>query len=113
MEKKLSSDQKEYAQEATLTRKVKEYLEVQPDVHFYKASDRYHKGVSDVIICVRGIFVGAELKASKNKATPHQKLFISMIKTAGGVGGVCYTLADVKALVEEARGMAGVRQREG
>lgn len=103
MDKKLLSDQKRYKQEATLTRKVKNWLEVQPDIAFYKASDRYNKGVSDLILCVSGIFVGVELKAENNTASPHQKLFISMVIQAGGVGGVCYTLGEVKTLVEEAR----------
>lgn len=102
-----SSDLKRYAQEATLTSKVKAWLEVQPDIAFYKASDRYHKGISDVIICVRGIFVGAELKADDGKPSPHQLLFIKQIQRAGGVAGVCYTLGEVKELVEEARRRAG------
>lgn len=101
--RKSSSDQVMYAQEATLTRKVRDWLELQPDIHFYKASDRYHKGISDFILCVGGTFVGAELKAKNGKPSPHQLLFIRMVKAAGGIGGVCYTVADVKDLVEEAR----------
>jgi len=92
-----------YAQEATLTKKVKEWLDTQKDVFYYKASDRYQKGVSDFIICVDGIFVAAELKAAGGIALPHQKLFIKEIQRAGGIGGVCYTLYDVKELVRAAR----------
>jgi hypothetical protein len=99
----LLSDQKRYAQEATLTAKVKDWLEVQRDVAFYKASDRYHKGISDFILCVNGVFVGAELKKDTGKPSPHQLLFIKQIENAGGVAGVCYTLGEVKALVERAR----------
>jgi hypothetical protein len=103
------SDQKRYAQEATLTAKVKEWLEIQPDTHFYKASDRYHKGVSDIIACVNGQFVGIELKADDGKPSPHQLLFIKQVRLAGGIAGVCYTLKDVKDLVEIARTLAGKR----
>jgi len=92
-----------YAQEATLTKKVKEWLDTQKDVFYYKASDRYQKGVSDFIICVDGIFVAAELKAADGIALPHQKLFIEEIQRAGGIGGICYTLHDVKELVRAAR----------
>lgn len=92
-----------YAQEATLTRKVKEWLEVQPDIHFYKASDRYHKGVSDFILCVRGMFVAIELKARDGKPSPHQLLFIKQVHKARGMGKVCYTLDDVKSIVETVR----------
>lgn len=92
-----------YAQEATLTKKVKEWLDTQEDIFYYKASDRYKKGVSDFIICVDGIFVAAELKAAGGKASPHQKLFIKEVQRAGGIGGICYTLYDVKNLVRAAR----------
>lgn len=102
-----SSDLKRYAQEATLTRKTKEWLEVQPDISFYKASDRYHKGVSDFIACVNGQFVGIELKADDGKPSPHQLLFIKQVRLAGGIAGVCYCMQDVKNLVEAARLMHG------
>jgi hypothetical protein len=86
---------------------VKDYLEVQPDVHFYKASDRYHKGVSDFILCVAGIFVGVELKADDGSPSPHQNLFIKQTRDAGGIASVCYTLHEVKVLVSLARRKAG------
>ena len=98
-----ADDMLTYAQEATLTKKVKAWLDTQDDVAYYKASDRYQKGVSDFIICVDGIFVAAELKAAGGIASPHQKLFIKEIQRAGGIGGVCYTLYDVKELVRAAR----------
>lgn len=102
-EKKSESENVKYKQEATLTKKVKEYLEVQPDVCFYKASDRYHKGISDIIACVRGRFVAIELKKDGGVASPHQLLYIKQVEKTGGIGGVCDTVADVKALVERAR----------
>lgn len=98
-----SSLNQRYAQEATLTTKVRQWLEVQPDLHFYKASDRYHKGISDVIVCVRGKFVGLELKKDGGVTSPHQHLFIKQIINAGGIAGVCYTLGEVIALVDKAR----------
>ena len=97
------ADTLRYAQEATLTKKVKEWLDTQPDVAYYKASDRYQKGVSDFIINVGGVFVLAELKADKGIESPHQKLFIKEMTKPGGIGGFCYCLADVKKLVNAAR----------
>lgn len=97
------SDLQRYKQEATLTAKVKQWLELQTDIHFYKASDRYHKGISDIILCVRGVFVAVELKKDGGEASPHQKLFIKQIIDAGGVAGICYTLGEVKDLVDIAR----------
>ena len=92
-----------YDREATLTKKVKAWLNTQDDIAYYKVSDRYQKGISDFIICVGGIFVAVELKAAGGTASPHQKLFIKEIQKAGGIGGVCYTLHDVKELVRAAR----------
>lgn len=83
---------------------VKLYLQSQKDVSFYKASDRYHKGISDVICCVNGRFVAIELKADKGKPSAHQLLFLKDIQANGGIGGVCYTLGEVKQLINEARG---------
>lgn len=103
MEKQLASENVKYKQEATLTKKVKDFLSGQPDVCFYKASDRYHKGISDIVACVGGIFVAIELKKDGGITTPHQQLYIEQIKRAGGVGGVCQTVAEVRALLVEAR----------
>ena len=91
--------------EAALTRKVKEWLKKQPDVAFFKASDRYQKGISDFIVCVRGIMVCLELKAEKGKPSQHQLMFLEEFEKAGAICGVCYTLEEVKELVEKARRM--------
>lgn len=102
----LSSQEKDtlrYKLEADLTTKVKEWLDVQRDVAWYKASDRYHKGISDCIINCCGFFIAAELKADDGEPTPHQNLFIKQNVGVGGIGGVCYTLGEVKALVQVAR----------
>ena len=98
---------KRYALEDTLKVKVMKWLSVQPDIYYWKASDRYTKGVSDIIACVNGWFVAAELKADDGEATPHQDLFIMCVNKAKGVGGVCYCLQDVIDLVNEARRRSG------
>lgn len=92
-----------YATEDKLTTEVKKYLQTQKDVFFFKSSERFIKGVSDVLCCCNGVFVAAELKADKGKPSPHQLLFIQKVQAAGGVGGVCYSVADVITLLESAR----------
>ena len=92
-----------YHLEADLTKKVKDWLDLQLDVTWYKASDRFQNGVSDCIICCCGFFVAAELKADDGSATPQQLEFITNVKRAGGIGGICYTLREVKGLVQRAR----------
>ncbi|MNH28600.1 hypothetical protein D3C79_887780 [compost metagenome] len=110
-------DQKRYPLEADLTSKVKDWLDLQRDISYWKASDRYTKGVSDIILCVGGWFVGAELKADDGVPSPQQSLFIREMLKVNGIAGVCYTLGEVKALVEEARQRTvlynEVRQRAG
>ncbi len=99
----ITNPTKRYKLEATLTDHVKDYLTVQPDVHFWKASDRFVNGIPDIVACVGGIFVAAELKADNGTPTAQQELFILKTIRAGGVGGVCWCLQDVIDLIEEAR----------
>lgn len=65
--------------------------------------DKYTKGYSDIFICVRGILVVAELKDNTGTPSQHQLDFIDDIVRCGGVGGVCRSVAEVAALVEEAK----------
>lgn len=65
--------------------------------------DRYAKGYSDLFICVRGIFVCAELKDDTGKASPHQIQFLEEMKRAGAVCGICRTVQEVATLVDEAK----------
>jgi hypothetical protein len=102
----LPLDQRRYALEATLTAKVKDWLDIQKDLYYWKASDRYTKGVSDIVVCVQGMFVGIELKKDGGVSSPHQKLFARQITSAGGIAGVAYTLGEVKDLVAKARSNA-------
>jgi hypothetical protein len=105
MTTRLPSDLKRHRLEASLTEDTRNWLSLQLDVAFYKASDRYTIGVSDFIICVRGIMVCAELKADMGTPSPQQLSFIRAFEQAGAVCGVCYTLGDVKDLVDKARSM--------
>lgn len=94
---------KRYKLEADLTKYVKKWLDLQSDVCYRKISDRFNKGISDILCCVNGIFVAVELKADDGKASPHQVFFIKDVLDHGGIGGVCYTLQDVVDLIEQAR----------
>lgn len=100
----LPSD-RQYSDEATLLRKTIEWLEPQrrDGIKVLRINDRYAKGYSDLFICVRGIFVVAELKDDTGTAAPHQKLFIKEMQECGAVGGICRSIADVAALIEEAK----------
>ena len=51
---------------------------------FWKASDRYHAGIPDIIGCVQGRFIAIEVKIDGNKPTPLQVYYIGKIQECGG-----------------------------
>ena len=101
--KPLSSNQM-YKEEASLLKKVIEWLEPQQrdGIKVIRICDRYHSGYSDLFICARGRFVVAELKDDTGTATPHQELFIEDMEAAGATGGVCRTVKEVSDLIDKA-----------
>ncbi len=101
---KLPSDRM-FKEEADLLKAVTDWLEPQKrdGIKLIRICDRYNKGYSDLFICVRGVFVVAELKDDEGTATPHQELFIKEIQDAGGIGAVCRTVKEVADLVDEAK----------
>lgn len=94
-----------YKEEATLLKKVVEYFEPQrrDGIKVLKIRDRYAKGYSDLFLNVRGQFVVAELKDDIGEPTQHQIDFIAEMVACGAIGGVCRTVGEVKALVDEAK----------
>ena len=94
-----------FKEEADLLNAVMKWLEPQKrdGIKVIRICDRYNKGYSDLFICVRGIFVAAELKDDEGTASPHQELFIKEIQEAGGISAVCCTVREVANLVDAAK----------
>jgi len=94
-----------FSDEGVLLKKVKEWLEPQErdGIKMLRICDRYQKGYSDLFINVRGQFVVAELKDDTGTASPHQEQFIEEMVKCGAIGGVCRTVGEVDALVQEAK----------
>ncbi len=59
------------------------------------------KGTSDIIACVRGVFIAIEAKMPGNKPTQAQLDFLERVRQAGGVGIVAYDVETVNNLVDE------------
>ena len=95
-------DSLKYQKEADLTKVVKAWLKSQSYIKADKLSDRFKKGVPDIMACVNGIYVAIELKAEDKKPSAHQRLFIKQVIEVGGIGGTCETLGEVKILIKEA-----------
>lgn len=114
MHKKLELD-RVYTEEAALLKAVINWLTPQQreGIRVLRICDRYAKGYSDLFICVRGVFVCAELKDDSGTATQHQKLFLKQMEEAGAICGICRTVSDVSTLVEKAKEVAKHYDRAG
>lgn len=61
-------------------------------------------GRADINACYKGRCIKIELKDAKDKgysATAQQKLYLKKWEKAGAVVGVCYSVKDVKKLLEK------------
>jgi hypothetical protein len=96
---------KQWDEEGDLLKKVNEWLapQIADGIVAVRVSDKYQKGYSDLFICVRGWWVLAELKDNTGTSSPHQDKFIAKFVRAGAVGGLCRSVADVSALIDEAK----------
>lgn len=59
-------------------------------------------GIPDLILCVNGIFISCELKASSGKASTLQKMNTSRINLSNGIGIILFPegFEDFKSIVE-------------
>ncbi len=72
--------------EAKVKKKAAKVLKEFGVYYFYPATGGYGKsGVPDIVCCYKGLFLGLECKAGKNKATELQKMNLEQIKEAGGI----------------------------
>lgn len=70
---------------------------------FWKASDKFHAGIPDIIGCVEGRFLGIEVKIDNGKPTPLQKHYLGKIKAIGGFAEVItYKNKTKKYLIDNA-----------
>ena len=60
------------------------------------------RGVPDILMCIRGIFVAVELKIAPNKPTELQQHYIERIRNAKGLALVIYEFEDFVSLVNYA-----------
>lgn len=100
----LAPSDRHYTDEATLLKKVKEWLEPQErdGIKTLRICDRYARGYSDLFINARGRFVVAELKDNIGSASIHQEDFIEEMQRCGATGGVCRSVKDVADLIDRA-----------
>ncbi len=53
------------------------------------------RGVSDILCCIKGVFVALEIKTPQGRLTPLQTKFIEDVKYAGGIAFAIYGKDDL------------------
>ena len=90
---------KEYKLESKLQKDVNEYLK--DEGWFFHPSDKYIKGIPDIIGVCNGKFVAIELKVKNRKPSTLQKITLNRIEKAGGKSYVARSLEEVKDIIEK------------
>jgi Holliday junction resolvase len=87
--------------EGRVKEKVTRALKAMGAYYFFPvASPMYGKrGVPDIVVCLRGVFIGIECKAGKNSTTELQDRELAKIRAAGGEAVVCSD-ANVNEVIE-------------
>lgn len=75
--------------EAKVKKKVVDLLKAAGAYYFFPATGGYGRsGVPDIVVCLKGQFIGIECKAGSNKPTALQENELQKIRDAGGWGFV-------------------------
>ena len=87
--------------ESDLIRKISEYLKTVPNLYFWKEHGGMYgtAGITDLIVCYKGRFIGLECKVGKNKPTVLQAVTIKQIINAGGYATVVRTVDEVREII--------------
>jgi hypothetical protein len=87
------------AAEANLTRRVRRWLDEQPETWSMKVAGGplQRRGIPDIVGCRRGRFFAIELKAPGGRATPSQRAEMQALEAAGARVLLASTLAEVQA----------------
>jgi Holliday junction resolvase len=85
--------------EGRLVRRVSTWLKDQgATVYKIHGGDNFQEdGIPDLLCCLRGVFVGIELKQEGEKPSKAQEHQMRKINHAGGIAFVAESLDDVKA----------------
>ncbi len=85
--------------EQVLQAKIQKYIKAIGG-YVIKTITSNRAGIPDLLCCVKGRFIGIEVKAQQNKPSPLQLANITMIEAAGGLGLVAHSVEEVKNYLE-------------
>ena len=90
--------------EKSFENRVKRYLKSK-DIYYFKYFGNAYStpGILDLTLCVKGKFIGVEIKAEKGKVSTLQEYNINRIKDSSGIAIVLRPSGfdDFKKLIEE------------
>lgn len=88
--------------EKTIERQIRNYLDSIGAWHIKTHGNMFSRaGTPDILACIDGIFVAIEVKQPGGLVTPLQAAHIELIKKAGGVAFVAYSLQEAKTNIEK------------
>ena len=87
--------------ESQLQTKVMKYLRdtYKEEFFVWKVSERFSSGIPDIMGIYKGVPFYIELKVGSNKPTKLQEITMHELANAGAVGGVAYSLEQVKVIM--------------
>lgn len=89
-------------QENKVQKAIQDYLESIGAYRFKVHGEIFMRaGIPDIIACLKGRFIGLEVKDGNNTPSELQLAHGRKIKKAGGIFGVVYSVDDVKKLLQE------------
>lgn len=62
--------------------------------------DEYQKGVPDILVCYKGLFLGFEVKQANGTISKIQRVHLQKIRKAGGIGEAVRSLKRVQEIIE-------------
>jgi len=91
--------------ETRLRKKIQEALQKKyPEALFLKihGGPMQNVGIPDLLCCVKGMFIGLEIKRPGKKPTPAQAIMFNTIRQAGGWADYATSVDEALGVTEEA-----------
>lgn len=88
--------------EKRIEQSIQRYLDSIGAYHIKNHGSIYSRaGTPDITACINGKFVGIEVKKPGGRVSPLQAAHIELIKQAGGVAFVAYSLEETKEYLKK------------
>jgi len=89
--------------EKRIEHQIRQYLDSIGAWHIKTHGNMFSKaGTPDIVACLNGRFVAIEVKRPGGRVSPLQKAHLKLIRQAGGIAFVAYSLDDLKRELRKA-----------